>query len=282
MSFCQDVKKEIFENVPSSRYIVKCELEVFYRYLVWVKDGKYYFKSENKRLLERFIYDLHFYYNLKHSSKSNTIEIKDEKIMRDISEVHHKKCTAEDMSADHKKQYIKILFLICGYIQDPSKEYHLEIPLLQSKDKTFIQNILFSFEVHVKSIRRKNVSVLYLKDSEQISKFLSIVEAFDALMAFENTKIVKDVRNVINREINCETSNIKKTVNASLRQIKAIEKIIKLKGIHYLAIPLKEVAEARLNNRDLSLIELASLVGLSKSCVNHRLRKIMDISEALH
>jgi hypothetical protein len=139
------------------------------------------------------------------------------------------------------------------------------------------------FSLAAKSSQRKNWYVVYLKESEQIAGFLNIIGAHSALFNFENARIYKDMRNNVNRLVNCETANLNKPVNAAVRQMENIELISETIGLDNIPESLREAAELRLEYPDASLIELGKLMQspLGKSGVNHRMRKLEEIAEKI-
>ena len=142
--------------------------------------------------------------------------------------------------------------------------------------------ILHSFDIEAKFVLRKKYYVVYLKDGEMIVQFLNILGAHIALMELENTRIMKEVRNTINRKVNCETANISKTVNAATRQVEDILYIKEHYGFDNLQGNLREMAQVRLEYPDVSLKELSQYLDppVGKSGVNHRLRKLSEIGRA--
>ncbi len=182
-----------------------------------------------------------------------------------------------------KRAFLRGSFLVAGSITNPEKAYHVEIPVLQESYAEEILALLESFGLAAKLTRRKRYHVIYMKEGSQIVDFLNIIEAHVALMEFENIRILKEVRNSVNRQVNCETANIHKTVTAAAKQIEDIKYIECNKGFSGLADGLREIAELRLEYPDCSLQELGEMlsVPISKSGVNHRLRKISKIAEAL-
>lgn len=181
------------------------------------------------------------------------------------------------------RAYLRGAFLGGGSINDPEGTYHLE---LITKDQTHMQVIYSMMQklgLDPKLGRRKNWHVTYLKDSDQIVNFLSIIGAHNALLEFENTRIIKDMRNQVNRLVNCETANLNKTVNAGVRQEENIRFLINKIGYEKLPPKLKEVARLRLEYPEASLKELGELLDppLTKSAVNHRLRRLEKMAEEL-
>lgn len=159
--------------------------------------------------------------------------------------------------------------------------YHLEIINHKKKSAVETSEIINGFGLHAKIIRRKGTYVTYLKEGENIVDFLNIIGAHKALMELENVRILKEMRNNVNRIVNCETANLDKTVNASLRQVDNIKFIQKFIGFDNLPKNLKDIAELRVLYCDLNLTELGEKLNppLGKSGVNHRLRKLDEIAE---
>lgn len=180
-----------------------------------------------------------------------------------------------------KKAYLRGAFLAGGSVSDPEKTYHLEITSHSHSFSLELSKLLANFKLNAKIIRRKGSYVTYLKEGENIVDFLNIVGAHKALMELENVRILKGMRNSVNRIVNCETANLEKTVNASIRQVENIRYLMDKVGMEKLPDNLKEIAELRLSYSDLSLVELGQLLRppLGKSGVNHRLRKLDKIAE---
>lgn len=181
-----------------------------------------------------------------------------------------------------KRAFIRGLFLGSGSITDPELGYHLEV-IFESEDiAEILVKLLESFELHGKVIMRKNIYIVYIKESEQISTFLSIIEAHNALFSFENTRIQKGMRNQVNRLVNCETANLNKSIDAAFRQIHNIEVIDQHIGLDKLPDNLRDIARLRVENPDISLKELGELLNppLGKSGINHRMRKLETIAKS--
>lgn len=182
-----------------------------------------------------------------------------------------------------KRAFIRGAFLVAGSISNPEKDYHFEIVVPFAKKAVQLQEIINTFGLEAKIVRRKKNFVIYLKESSQIVDILNIMEAHVALMKLENIRIYKDMRNSINRQVNCETANIEKTVKAATKQIEDIYYIRNSHGFSELSDGLEEIAILRVKHPDASLKELGEMLDppLSKSGVNHRLRKISRIAEKL-
>ena len=182
-----------------------------------------------------------------------------------------------------KRAYLRGAFLVAGSITNPQKAYHLEIAIASEEYARSLQKLMQSFSMDAKIVLRKKYFVLYIKEGTQIVDFLNVIEAHIALMDFENVRILKEVRNSVNRQVNCETANINKTVTAAAKQIEDIQYLQEHMGFSQLADGLKEIAELRLEYPDSSLVELGKMLSkpIGKSGVNHRLRKISEFAEQL-
>lgn len=182
-----------------------------------------------------------------------------------------------------KRAYLRGSFLVAGSITNPEKAYHMEIAVLSLRYARQLQELFSCFDMDAKIVERKKYQVLYIKEGSQIVDFLNVVEAHVALMELENVRILKEVRNSVNRQVNCETANISKTVTAAAKQIEDIKYLQCNMGFSQLADGLREVAELRLDYPDSSLQELGKMLNnpISKSGVNHRLRRISKIAEQL-
>lgn len=180
--------------------------------------------------------------------------------------------------------FLRGVFLSCGTITDPSKEYHLEfsVPYKRlSEDLITFMGEVEDFTLTPGLSMRKGNYVVYLKDSGQIENFLTYLGASSASMELMQIKMYKEMRNDINRKANFETANIDKTYSASAKQIAAIAKISDEEGLDSLSSDLYQLASLRLNNPEMSLRELAEQLGITRSAVNHRMKKILDIAEKM-
>lgn len=182
-----------------------------------------------------------------------------------------------------KRAFLRGAFIAAGSVANPEKAYHLEIAVLSGKFAAQIREIITSFMIDAKIIERKKYYVVYIKEGSQIVDFLNVTGAHIALMDFENVRIVKEVRNSVNRQVNCETANIGKTVAAAARQIEDIKYIQCNMGFGKLAEGLKEIAMLRLEYPESPLQELGRMLSrpIGKSGVNHRLRKLSDIANQM-
>lgn len=182
-----------------------------------------------------------------------------------------------------KRAFIRGVFLAVGSISDPEKGYHLEFVCEEEEQADFLRNVLTTFELETKIVERKQHFVVYLKEGAAIVDLLNVMEAHVALMELENLRILKEVRNTVNRRVNCETANINKTVNAAAKQLEDIQYIDKHKGLASLPDNLYEMARIRLEYPEAALKELGEMLvpPVGKSGVNHRLRKISEYAEKL-
>lgn len=182
-----------------------------------------------------------------------------------------------------KRAYIRGAFIASGSMSDPDKSYHFEIVCGTQEQAEYLRNMINSFEMDAKIVKRKKSYVVYLKEGSQIVDVLNIMEAHVALLELENVRIMKEMRNTVNRKVNCETANINKTVSASVRQMEDILYIRDNIGFDKLPDGLKDVALTRLAYPDATLKELGGLLEtpIGKSGVNHRLRKLSEIAEKL-
>ncbi|MDD5945827.1 MAG: DNA-binding protein WhiA [Clostridia bacterium] len=182
-----------------------------------------------------------------------------------------------------KRAYIRGAFLASGSISDPEKMYHLEFACSDEDYSESLKELINSFGLDAKTVKRKEHYIVYLKEGEQIVDLLNIMEAHKALMDLENIRILKDMRNNVNRKVNCETANLSKTVSAAVRQTEDIELILERMDLSQLPQSLSDIARLRLEYPDASLKELGQLLSppVGKSGVNHRLRKLADIADSL-
>lgn len=181
----------------------------------------------------------------------------------------------------HIKSLIRGIFLGSGSVNNPENKYHLEIILSTKDNAQIIKEILDKLQIKMKLLERKNGYSLYIKDADEISRFLAFIGANSAVLKFEEIRVIRDMKNNINRKVNCETANISKTINAAVKQIEAIKKLKETGEFENLSENLKEIAELRLENPDASLIELGEMLKnpIGKSGVNHRLKQIEQLGK---
>ncbi|WP_366923824.1 DNA-binding protein WhiA [Metallumcola ferriviriculae] len=176
-----------------------------------------------------------------------------------------------------QKAYLRGAFLAAGSVNDPQAgSYHLEIVSHDHGQLNLLRRMINRFKLEPRLTNRKDGEMLYLKGAEKIIGFLSLVGAHSALLNFENIRIYKDIRNNVNRLVNCDSANLNKSVNAAARQIEAIQLIAAETGLDKLSPALRDIAYMRMENPDVSLKELGEMMDppLGKSAVNHRIRRI--------
>lgn len=181
-----------------------------------------------------------------------------------------------------KRAYLRGAFMAGGSVNNPEgSSYHLEIASIYEEHCKALVHLANKFDLNARFIERKKGFVLYIKEGEKIIEFLSIIGAHQALLRFEDVRIMKDMRNSVNRIVNCETANLNKTIGAAVRQIENIRLLQREIGLESLPDKLREVAEIRLQHPDLNLKEVGDMLkgNVSKSGVNHRLRKIDELAE---
>ena len=282
MSFSSEIKEELSKiKKIKNKELIKSE------FLGYILTGNttnsenfLEFITENEFNIERF-YKILFSLNIEYEPSIRgkvfvaTIE-KNEK----VNELLQLKLDDADES---KKAIVKGSFLGAGSINDPKKQYHLEIIFQEKNNAEYILNLCKSFNVHLKLLENKNKTYLYIKDAEEISKFLALIGASKAVLNLEEIRITKEIKNNVNRLVNCETANLNKIVNASVNQINDIKLIMNLKKFDELPDYLKEIAMIRLENPEVSLKSLGEMLEnpIGKSGVNHRLQKIHEIAEEL-
>ena len=171
--------------------------------------------------------------------------------------------------------------MAAGSMSDPNKAYHFEIACRNEAQAVQMQEIINSFDSDAKIVERKGHQVVYLKEGSQIVDMLNVMEAYVSLMNLENIRILKEMRNSINRRVNCETANIAKTVNAATKQLEDINLIKEIVGLSKLPPALRQMAEVRLEYPEATLKELGQYLEppVGKSGVNHRLRKLSEIAD---
>jgi DNA-binding protein WhiA len=184
-----------------------------------------------------------------------------------------------------KRAYLRGAFLAGGSVNNPeTSSYHLEVFSLYTEHNEAICELMNQFKLNGKTLERKKGFITYLKEAEKIGEFLNIIGAHQSLLKYEDVRIVRDMRNSVNRLVNCETANLNKTISAAFRQIENIRYIKRTVGIDYLPARLREIAELRVQYEEVSLKELGEMVSsgpISKSGINHRLRKIDEIADKL-
>lgn len=292
MSFSGNIKSELFRVTASSRHCMLAEMAAIYEFCgkrSQVDDGKIVISSENELAVRKFFTLLKKTFNMykDYPPDETVVQKKGANLRLEIDDPDEAKkvrsavkVTTDTLRSCCRRAYIRGAFLAAGSVSDPEKSYHLEIVCQEMRQALFLEQLLESFEIEAKTILRKKNYVLYVKDGTRIVETLNVMGAHVALMDFENMRILKEMRNSVNRKVNCETANIGKTVNAAQRQIEDIKRL--MAGDDYKQLPpaLKEMAELRVSHPEATLKELGELCTppLGKSGVNHRLRKLSQIA----
>lgn len=200
---------------------------------------------------------------------------------QDFSEAPIEDAVVKDVCC--KRAFIRGAFLSAGSVSDPQKGYHLEIVCSRMEQAGQFQALLSEFEIEARIVTRKKYYVVYLKEGAGIADLLNVAEAHVALMDFENSRVVRDVRNTVNRRVNCETANITKTVTAASRQVEDILLLEEKYGLERLPAGLRQMAQVRLEYPDVPLKELGGYLDppVGKSGVNHRLRKLSELADRI-
>ncbi len=182
-----------------------------------------------------------------------------------------------------RRAFIRGAFLAAGSVSDPEKSYHFEIVCASEEKAVQLKELLSGYQIDARIVLRKRHYVVYVKEGSQIVALLGLMGAHVSLLQLENVRIVKEMRNSVNRKVNCETANLNKTVSAAVRQVEDIRYIESRRGLHELSEGLEETARLRLEHPDASLKELGDMMSpkVGKSGVNHRLRKLSLMAEQL-
>ena len=286
MSFSSDIKEELGRQYSKSRHCQMAELSGMIELdgRIDEQDGTMYFKTDNPVLLEKYAILMRKVFELdisKPISKEDT-----DRIMQTFKWNRLEGATTNGLILQNtccKRAFIRGTFLAGGSMSDPNKSYHFEIVCHTHEQAKQLQSVMQSFDTDAKIVERKGHHVVYLKEGSQIVDMLNVMEAYVALMNLENVRILKEVRNTINRKVNCETANINKTVNAAVKQVEYIELIRERIGLDNLPENLREMALLRLEYPEATLKELGNYLEppVGKSGVNHRLRKLSAIAEDL-
>lgn len=312
MSFSQSVKEELSNHMPAARHCMIAEIAAIISLcgrIVINVDDKYSVKvhTENVCVARKYFTLVEKAFNIKaeitirqnaylRSSRTYTITVNDHinaiRILQAVKLINGNMEIEENLSIINnviimknccRRAFLRGAFLSVGSISKPEKSYHFEMVCTTMAKAMQLCDIIKSFELDAKIVERKKHFVVYIKDGESIVDMLNIMEAHVSLMELINIRIIKEMRNTVNRKVNCETANLNKTVSASVKQIEDIRLIQDTIGLLSLKRPLQEIAVIRLENPDASLKELGAMLSpaVGKSGVNHRLRKLSEIADGL-
>ncbi len=312
MSFSHDVKEELSRNVSKARHCQLAEMAAIISMCGIINISmdnsvEIEVRTENSAVARKFYILVRKCFNVcpqvlvkSHSSNHRvhtyiqTIEVHNDavKILKAAKLMNHQGHIDEHLFIlDNvliqrtccKRAFIRGCFLATGSITEPTKGYHFEIVCNDKKKAKQVQDILNCFELDAKIVERKRYFVVYIKEGARIVDALNVMGAHVSLMNLENVRILKDMRNSVNRRVNCETANINKTVSAAVKQVEDIRYIEKHMGFGNLSDGLRQMAELRLSEPEMPLKELGERLNppVGKSGVNHRLRKLSNIANEL-
>lgn len=269
-------------NLIQAAFSVKCEIRISRHIL----HRRILPEGRLKREVQNIQTQSCMYYVMVRDAEDSMKILKAVKLLDGQGNVREELSLAQNLIIQNtccKRAFLRGVFLTGGSISDPEKSYHLEIVTQAMPKAQQLCEIIRTFDIEARIVKRKKVSVVYLKDSSQIVDFLNVCEAHVALMELENVRIMKEMRNSINRQVNCEAANIGKTIRASVRQVDDICLIRDRRGLESLPENLIEIAQLRLEYPDASLKELGDKADppIGKSGVNHRLRRLSEIAEGI-
>lgn len=310
MSFSSEVKEELSRDIPRARHCQIAEIAAMLSFIGTVRETKtkkkiIEFQTENVVVARKCFTILQKTFNIKASvsvrrhvylkkNRFYIVSVTDQVNVQRLLHAVKKDGTIGLMATKEmlvsrqiimgeccKKAFIRAAFLCSGSVTNPEKSYHLEFVCPLEEWAEQIQEILHIFKIEAKVILRKSHFIVYVKESSQISELLGLMEAYSGMMKLENVRIMKEMRNAVNRKVNCEAANIIKTALASSKQIADIRYIQEHIGLQELSDDLKEIALARLSKPEASLKELGASLNppVGKSGVNHRLRKLKAIAD---
>lgn len=293
MSFSSEVKEELSKiSTLANKKAVKAELIGYILTDNITLDGKNLnFSTESEYNINRFSKLLNnidiMNYSIGIQGKIYTISTKVVDIT-DVLKVIDSNLNVEltdEIQKDEilQKAMVRGAFLGGGSINNPENKYHAEITFRGKKEAMIICDILQNYQIQYKLLEKNKAYSLYSKEGETISNMLAFMGANSAVLRFEEIRVMRDMRNNVNRIVNCETANLNKTINAALKQIEDIKLIKKMHKFESLSENLKEIASLRLENPEASLAELGNMlkVPVGKSGVNHRLKTICAIADEL-
>ena len=290
MSFSSEIKQELSWQLPSARHCRLAEISAILSFCSHVEagtegTGNVRMHTENLAVARKYFtllkktFNINMNVSVRQNRKPHGNRSFEITALTDMTAVRH----VLIQNPCCRRAYIRGAFLASGSVSDPEKGYHFEIVCADSARAEQLSAMLESFGIEAKITLRKHSYILYVKEGSQIADILNVMEAHVGLMKFENIRILKEMRNSVNRQVNCETANLNKTVSAAVKQIEDIQYIQKTIGFEQLPENLAEIARLRLEQPGMSLKELGELLTpkVGKSGVNHRLRKLSFIAEEL-
>ncbi len=286
MSFSSEVKEELSKHISSARHCQIAELAAIMHFCgQYGRDtqGNFTigFLSENEAVVRKGFTLLKKTYNI-----NTDVPISEEGMQAFMSKIGPLDEPVSPLlikNACCQRSFLRGAFLSVGSMSDPQKQYHMEFVCTEESQALQLQEVIQNFDIEAKIVQRKKYYVVYLKEGAGIVDMLNVCEAHVSLMELENLRILKEMRNSINRRVNCEAANISKTVNAASRQIEDITYLREHYGLENLPDNLREMAQVRLEYPDAPLKELGEYLNppVGKSGVNHRLRKLSEIADKI-
>ena len=306
MSFAAEVKKEL-TGLAVQKNLAQAELAALIRMNGSLSLNNHQFvlnvQTENAAIARRIFTLLKEHYGVrsellvrrKMKLKKNNVYIvrlkqETQKILLDLDIMDgamFQSHISNEIKQSEKKTraYLRGAFLASGSVNNPeTSRYHLEISSIYEEHNQDICDLLNQFDLNARTLERRNGYITYLKGAEKIADFLTLIGATNSMLKFEDVRIVRDMRNSVNRLVNCETANMNKTIDAASKQIDNIHFIEATVGLQSLPEKLQEIAELRIQNPEISLKELGEMIpsgAISKSGINHRIRKINDFADNL-
>ncbi len=284
MSFSGEVKRELAKQISPARHCRIAELAAILNFCGQYgrdKEGGFTigFQTENEAVVRKGFTLLEKTFNIEAGAMLNENEIQG--ILSKIGNLEEPVSPLLIKNSCCKRAFLRGAFLSIGSMSDPAKGYHLEFDCCDEAKAKQLQELIKGFGIEAKIILRKRYYVVYLKEGAGIVDLLNVCEAPVSLMNLENLRILKEMRNSVNRRVNCETANIARTVSAAARQVEDIQYLQLHYGFQNLPDGLRQMAEVRLENPDTPLKELGEYFTppIGKSGVNHRLRKLSELAE---
>ncbi len=286
MSFSGEVKEELAKHMNSARHCRMAELSALLHFCGQYgmdQNGRYTigFQTENEAVARKGFTLLQKTFNIDNDATLSWEQMQDFYNKFGLLEEPVDQLFIKNSCC--RRAFLRGAFLGIGSISDPQKGYHMEFVCTGEDKAEQLKNVIQGFDIDAKIVIRKKYHVVYLKEGAGIVDLLNVMEAHVALMNLENLRILKEMRNSINRRVNCEAANISKTVNAAARQIEDIEYLRDHYGFQKLQEGLREMAQVRLEYPDAPLKELGEYLDppVGKSGVNHRLRKLSELAEKI-
>ncbi len=284
MSFSKEVKEELAKHISPARHCQIAELAALMNFSGQYgcdSNGGYTigFQIENVSIVRKCFTLLQKTFSIDNGVVVSREQMQD--ILSKLGDLEEPVSPLLIKNSCCQRAFLRGAFLSVGSISDPRKGYHLEFVCSTEAKAEQLRNVINAFDIDAKIVVRKRYYVVYLKEGSAIVDLLNVFEAPISLMNLENLRILKEMRNSVNRRVNCETANITKTVNAASRQIEDITYIKDHYGFENLPENLRQMAEVRLENPDAPLKELGEILNppVGKSGVNHRLRKLSELAD---